>query len=228
MVEVVYDSFLLSFLIRLGTTTIGIVVSTLVNMFVLPPNYIKEIQRNIKNIYQDIGNTLDRILEPEINFKNNLLLLNKKLDTTEKLIRFQQEGSHFQPFAHLHNEKDFSTMKKQLNLLRLIHYHLSNIENLHIHETNLKRVNVEVVSSATKSLSNYIIGNEKELIYHHEEKLRKLMDLFWRTSAPSSHTNQTTMELPKELTLLYELISIFYIVKQLDEKGLNVKKTALD
>src|SRR5690625_4862712 len=32
MIEVVYDNYFMSFLIRLGTTTIGIVVSTLVNM----------------------------------------------------------------------------------------------------------------------------------------------------------------------------------------------------
>jgi len=38
MIEVIYDNYFISFFIRLGTTSIGIVVSTLVNLFILPPN----------------------------------------------------------------------------------------------------------------------------------------------------------------------------------------------
>src|SRR5690625_4917829 len=55
MVEVIYDNYFLSFFIRLGTTTTGIVVSTLVNMFILPPNYTKQIHKNFKQIYRDTG-----------------------------------------------------------------------------------------------------------------------------------------------------------------------------
>jgi uncharacterized membrane protein YgaE (UPF0421/DUF939 family) len=47
MVEVIHEHLFISFLIRLGTTTVGLVVSTLVNMFVLPPDYRKDIARHI-------------------------------------------------------------------------------------------------------------------------------------------------------------------------------------
>ena len=50
MIEVVHEHFFIAFLIRLGTTTIGLVVSTLVNMFVLPPDYKDEIYEEIRNI----------------------------------------------------------------------------------------------------------------------------------------------------------------------------------
>src|SRR5699024_12883904 len=55
MIEVVYDNYFLSFLVRLWTTSIGLIVSTVVNMFILPPNYIKEINDNIKKLYRGIG-----------------------------------------------------------------------------------------------------------------------------------------------------------------------------
>src|SRR5699024_573765 len=106
----------------------GIVVSTLVNMFVLPPNYIKDIERNIKKIYLDIGKALDSILSPSIDMHSSLQQLNNRIDKTKELIQYQQEGSHFQPFAH-HDQRGFSTLKKELEQLRLIHYHLNNIEN---------------------------------------------------------------------------------------------------
>src|SRR5699024_3259826 len=72
MIEVVYDNYLLSFFIRLGTTTIGILVSTVVNMFILPPNYVKDIHKNINDIYRKIGHSLHNVLqhteeEPELN-----------------------------------------------------------------------------------------------------------------------------------------------------------------
>lgn len=50
MIEVIHDHFFIAFLIRLGTTTIGLVVSTMVNMFVLPPNYVDNITQNIEKI----------------------------------------------------------------------------------------------------------------------------------------------------------------------------------
>src|SRR5699024_11062173 len=50
MIEVVYDNYFLSFLVRFGTTSIGLIVSTFVNMFLLPLNYIKEINVIIKEL----------------------------------------------------------------------------------------------------------------------------------------------------------------------------------
>ena len=58
MVEVVYDNYVLSFFIRLGTTTTGIIVSTLVNMFIFPPNYTKQIQRQLNIVLHDFGEVL--------------------------------------------------------------------------------------------------------------------------------------------------------------------------
>src|SRR5699024_7306367 len=65
MVEVVYDNYFMSFFIRLGTTTIGITVSTLVNLLILPPNFMKDIAKNLRNIYYELGNTLLSLLQPD-------------------------------------------------------------------------------------------------------------------------------------------------------------------
>src|SRR5699024_9559898 len=63
MVEVVYDNYFMSFFIRLGTTTIGITVSTLVNLLILPPNFMKDIQKNLSAIYEQLGYTLYTLVE---------------------------------------------------------------------------------------------------------------------------------------------------------------------
>src|SRR5699024_9601519 len=58
MIEVIHDQYMMAFFIRLGTTTVGLVVSTLVNMLIFPPNYQKVIQQNLQEIYHGIGKAL--------------------------------------------------------------------------------------------------------------------------------------------------------------------------
>ena len=54
MIEVIHDNYMMAFFIRLGTTSIGLIVSTLVNMFIFPPNYQKIIEQNLQQIYYNI------------------------------------------------------------------------------------------------------------------------------------------------------------------------------
>src|SRR5690625_3565255 len=61
MIEVIHDHFFISFLIRLGTTTVGLVISTVVNMFVLPPDYREDISTNIEKITQYTANLVNKI-----------------------------------------------------------------------------------------------------------------------------------------------------------------------
>lgn len=225
MIEVVYDNYLLSFFIRLGTTTIGIVVSTLVNMLILPPNYMKEINRNLQSLYVSLGQALENILEPKTIQDSTIENINKKLHKTEELIRFQQDESYFHPLVDSKKES-FTLAKQQLSLLRFIHYHLSNLEIIGPDSVTLQRVNQETITTAVKDLSSYMMGAKGKQIDHHEQELRKLMDLYWRSSLPSNNKNSS--ELPQELILLYELISIFYIVKQLEEISNEKPKPALD
>ncbi|HLR40472.1 MAG TPA: aromatic acid exporter family protein, partial [Virgibacillus sp.] len=61
MVEVIHGNYLVSFFIRLGTTTTGLLVSTLVNMFILPPDYTKEIVKNVQTIGKKTGITIAKV-----------------------------------------------------------------------------------------------------------------------------------------------------------------------
>ena len=59
MVEVIHDHVLISFFIRLGTTTVGLLVSTAVNMLIFPPNYRTDILKNIESISRRAGRLLE-------------------------------------------------------------------------------------------------------------------------------------------------------------------------
>lgn len=211
MVEVVYDNYLLSFLTRLGTTTTGIIVSTLVNMFVFPPNYTKEIQKNITDTYEHLGNTLRRLaqLESKTVLTSQMNRARRKIDKTEELIRFQKDQSHFQSFV-ISRKEDFQVADKEVEQLRLVHYHLANITDLGIKHMTFSEENMQIIQTAIMNLADILQGKAEQENDVNEHKLRKLLDLFWTNPHPAYKEDEA--ELPHELTLLYELITVYYLI----------------
>src|SRR5690625_7825840 len=90
-----------------------------------------------------------------------------------------------------------------MNQLRLIHYHVSNIENIYIEKSSFLINETELLTSATKELREYISSNNAEQMEEYEKKLKHLLDLCWKKSNPSSTTS--TSSLPHELIFLYEI-----------------------
>src|SRR5690625_4191362 len=89
MIEVIYDNYIMSFLIRLGTTTIGITVSTLVNLLIFPPNFMKEIRESLKSTYREIGHTiLSLIQQDQENVEINVENVDKSITKIEQLVRY--------------------------------------------------------------------------------------------------------------------------------------------
>lgn len=99
MIEVVESNYLLAFLTRLGTTSIGLLVSTGVNMFILHANYRQDIVENIQSIRKTTGRLLEKIFSQILavemsKTKVEISLIDKlykKIRKTETLIRFQNK-----------------------------------------------------------------------------------------------------------------------------------------
>lgn len=60
MLTIVHDHYFISFLIRLATTSIGLLTSSLVNIIVLPPNYTPIITRKIHNLSKQMSSVLQQ------------------------------------------------------------------------------------------------------------------------------------------------------------------------
>lgn len=89
-----YGAYLDSFFIRLATTFTGITVATLINYFVLPPNYYQKIRANTDKIVKESAGWLKLFFEEELPSKTRLRLAYqaqvKELDGTFKLVNFQR------------------------------------------------------------------------------------------------------------------------------------------
>src|SRR5699024_6322589 len=199
---VVYDNYLMSFFIRLGTTTVGIVVSTLVNMLIFPPNYIKEIEINLKEIYKEMGKSLS-LINDKPRMDKAINRVGKKIDKTEELIRYQVNETHFHPFFQKEEGKQ-TDLLEQIDHLELIHYH---IQTLQIKKSSFSDEQINMIYHALADVTTYMQDNKKVQLEQHETALKNLMSMFWRSNHATETFNKSL--LPDELVLLYEMISIF-------------------
>lgn len=221
MVEVIIDNYFLSFFIRLGTTTIGIVVSTLVNMFIFPPNYLKEIKTNLTDIYINLGKSL-RFLDDKTKMEKVIITNKKKIETTKQLIRYQMdEESTYHPFIEK-EKSDQLHLLEQIHHLELIHYHINNVQPIALKNTSFSQEQIKIISTALADLTSYMVDDSNIDLIEHEVALKNLMSMFWRSDHEKETFNQSL--LPDELILLYEVIAIFALVSEADEDVLDIKK----
>src|SRR5690625_7540568 len=91
---------------------------------------------------------------------------------TEELIRFQVEESKLHPLVS-GEPVNFDHLQQQMNQLRLIHYHVSNIENIYIEKSSFLIKETDLLTSATRELREYISSNNAEKMEEYEKKDRK-------------------------------------------------------
>ncbi len=218
MIEVVYDNYFLSFLIRLGTTSIGLIVSTVVNMFILPPNYIKEINENINKLYKGIGRATLSVITFETSSSKNvnrlLSVLDKQIKKTEELIRFQKDEANFHPLAGSKKE-DFFIARKQIDNLELMVYHLTNLKNIAIEDVQLTTDEKLLVENAVESLSEHMIHQTDVDLTVHEVTIKRLMQSFWLNNNVITD-ELSDSHLPNELILLYEVLALIQLAYEFD------------
>lgn len=210
MIEVVYDNYVMSFLIRLGATTIGITVSTLVNLFIFPPDFMRDINRNLEKIYYELGRTLLSLIERDnSSIEENIKKVNRLIHKTEQLVRYEvSELEYFKLEGKKQSEVEL--IKEELEQLLIIRYHIHNLRDIHLKDTKFNEANKHLIMKTVENIAHYMIGEKTSNLYDEEKKLRHLMQAQWKTSHSPSKNEVT--RLPTELVLLYELLSIIYLV----------------
>ncbi|WP_249871232.1 aromatic acid exporter family protein [Oceanobacillus saliphilus] len=226
MIEVIHSHFLIAFFTRLGTTTIGLGVSTLVNMFILPPDYRNLIKNNVTDIKNQTASQIERIFkavltdqqEKTSSMLEDLRKLDNDIKQTEKLSGFQKDEDKYHPLIETEQEQ-FQHLQNKLSHLRLIHYHLSNL----IH-------NPIIDLSWTESERNTILLSVRGLVdslkdaslfepVTHARQLKEITEIFWEDNEEITKNNDIhPTNFPPELIILYELVSIYNLVAKFYEE----------
>lgn len=240
MVEVIHEHFFISFLIRLGTTTIGLVVSTVVNMFILPPDYREAISANIEKIKKPTAKLLDKIYINRIDGKTNhqpksasiLHKLERKARNTDRLIQFQKDESTYHPL--LASEKTlFQSLEKQAKLLERMHHNLSFFIHHPFERLDWTEEEKGKIRTAVRELAHRLQHDSKFSKETHHKSKKQITTIFWNNGAKilKDKENPPTTLTP-ELVLLFELLTFYDLVEEFHtlsnlahEKNPNVSKS---
>lgn len=214
MIEVIHDNYIIAFFIRLGTTTIGLLVSTAVNLLILPPNYTKEITLNIQHLSKQTGEAIEKVFRSilveneEDNRENKTLLeqLRKTTQQTETFLKFEKDESKFHPLVK--SDKEFlKQTEKQLNHLRRIHSHLTNVIHTPLLTVTWTAEEKEKMYETAKLIASFM-QTESGHLTAHKHQIAERIDFLW-VENELTNQNRLSAQLPPELIILYELVSIY-------------------
>ena len=222
MVEVIHSNYLFAFFIRLGTTTVGLLVSTAVNMLVFPPDYRQDILTNIQRISERAGTLLEQTFrknlyeapESRSGDHQHVKQLTKEIRKTETLIHFQRKESALYPWIK-DKEAELLTAERQLLFLHNLEFHLGTLLFVPRQETTWTTVERDTIMQAVAELANDLKHSIDYDPEKHRSQLKKVTDLFWDdnkviTASEDRHPSQ----FPPEFIILYELITIYDLVDQ--------------
>lgn len=220
MVEVIHSNYLISFFIRLGTTTTGLLVSTAVNMIVFRPDYRKDILANIQKIGSQAGNLLNKtfqtiLYDGSAERKVDQLMireLNKEILKTETIIRFQRDESELHPLMG-GNKGELHRAVRQLAYLHNLDYHLGNLIHLPLNTLSWSIPERDIIMQAVTELANDLQDSVDYNSEKHKLQLKNITDLFWEDNEEITKNNEIhPTQFPPELIILYELVTIYNLI----------------
>lgn len=231
MIEVIHDNLFYSFLIRLGTTTIGILVSTIVNMFILPPNYTKQISSDFNQMLKKTGDAVelittvlmkaDKVQSAKIkDVDEKFLQLKRALDKTEQLLQFQEDEAKYHRLQD-DTRKLFEMEQKNVAKLRLVHYHIGNLMNIPNRTICWSPKECEDIINMVHSLADFMKFPNHYKAKAYRNQVKRLRDEFWdiKPNEANEHTIFST-----ELIILYELLSIYNLVEEIIQTTNEMEK----
>lgn len=224
MISVTYDHYFLTFLERIGTTTIGLVISTLVNLFILPANFSTEIKQRNERLYKETAKLLKKrttelIMEQKAVSKEcqkEYQRITRELSKSYQLCHFQKEEWKY----HRHTWKQlraFVYETKKLDVLQQIHYHLGHLISVQIREAPFSRSDIALLVDTIASTVHFLESSAAELSADHIERIRKLDQEFWH-SKESVHVTEGKYyhHFTPETILLFVILSIHDVLEELE------------
>jgi uncharacterized membrane protein YgaE (UPF0421/DUF939 family) len=226
MISTVHDHYAASLFIRLGSTSTGLIISTLVNFFIFPPNYSKTIASEIQLLFEKTGSILQKRANEwfqsqpvDKKLRQDFQQLVREIEKAEKICHYQKEEWKY----HRVNRKDirlFHYEYKKLNILRQLAFHTGNLVYLPLYQINLELDREEIILSAITSIKNTL--TDPAFIYRDDfyKNMEEIKNLFTTTQYLSKNVDEITSSghhhlISPETAIFYEILSIHDLIEEL-------------
>lgn len=212
MIAVTHGDPVSSFLIRLATVLIGITVSSLVNFFILRPNFYPQIAENIPKLYTKaatllttLPNRIKKGGKPAIAGYRNL---NQGLIDTFRLAHYQREE-----WKYHHPEKEtvqaLHDRQKELDNLQKALYHIGNLQYTRVNRREFTEEETERISRTVTIISNSF-KDPHNLLSDEQEKTLQQMYIWFKELNENYHPH-VHQHVPNKMSVVYELLSLIDI-----------------
>jgi uncharacterized membrane protein YgaE (UPF0421/DUF939 family) len=170
------EGLLSDFVLRLSGTSLGIIISTLVNFAVLPPKFGPLLVQKVNALYEDTAHQLEELTSSILeNRENNINLtlrnLHQELDKAYKLSEYQEAEWQYRRRDEL-EERSFHFLQKKLAQLQKIIFHVGNLSYLNMEgklTKDEKNLVLTSVSFINKLCTNILYENERNIAYTQEQ-----------------------------------------------------------
>lgn len=163
MIALTETEFFSSFWVRLGTTSIGLFISTLVNFLIFPPNFKKAVQALYTKNANRIVSMMDQCLTYQLEGKGSRFQLNKQLqlllkdiDKCMQLTRYQ-----FQEFRFHHTSpqeiKELKKIQHNIQILNSTAFHLGDLISLKPQNVKPSEEEIQFLKSAWQTISKPLL-----------------------------------------------------------------------
>jgi uncharacterized membrane protein YgaE (UPF0421/DUF939 family) len=222
MISTVHDHYMSSFFIRLATTSTGLIVSSLVNLFVMPPNYTRRITTSIQVSLIKAGDILCKRGMELIQLENGDKRLRqefhnfvKEIEKIETLCQYQKDEWKY----HRYNRKDvqkFHYEYQRLTILRQAAFHIGNLIYLPSYLFKVDANKQELISSIIVSLKS-IFYDGGYIAQKYDDQLKKWREHFSKQKlfAENDSGKNFDYSIHPETVILYELLSIYDLLEDL-------------
>lgn len=216
MIYTVQDHYFVSFYERLASTGIGLIVSALVNLLVMPPNYSTSIKHGMQDLYKKAGDLLERrgtaLLHHQVSDKElqkEFRQLVKDIDRVANLYLYQKAEWKYHrvsrtPIRKLHQEY------KKLMILRGVVHHIGNLIYLDTPYLLLEQNRMQRLISSIKSIKTSFHHTNVVDLEETYKNRSELADWFYETK--TNHLQGRSLDAPvisPETTVLYEILAIY-------------------
>ena len=208
--------YMISFVGRLSTTLIGIVVSTAVNYFVMPPKFHTMINQGVKRLYRNAGDLLDQIIADLPHAKRQTLVyqrLSRDLERTYKLIAYQREEWKYRRHS-IHEVRTFSVVLKKLEYLQKILYHLGNMLFTDT-KNGIDPEDHRIIIEAGRSISKAFHNPSTQLTQEHIDSIEKLDQLFHDLDDSREEATDPRHHFTGKMIVIFELLSLNDVIDDL-------------
>ncbi len=219
MIAETEDQYFTSFVVRLFTTLIGLVVSTAINYLILPPHYHEMVRTQVDELYDRSGTLLNRFVKGGTprELQSEYRKLSKDMERTYSLAQYQREEWKYRRH-NLRDIREFGILMKKLEYYQKILYHFANLVYLNIEKAKLNEEKVTTIMKAVDSIASILRDPSHRIPDEHNALIEELDELFISERERRIQTEQksTRKHLSVRIAIIYELLALEDVLEDLE------------